>query len=178
MNWKTVVLLAGGLLIGIIFGVMIFLSGNPAGAMTRGRDVPEIGKRFPDFTLEKLAGGKLTFSNLNGKPTVINFWATWCDPCREEMPLLQQVAQNNQDVEVLGVNYNESTAAIEPFVEFYQITFDILLDVDGKIAGKFQVFGFPTTYFVDREGILRAIHVGQLDEDLMRIYLEKIGLTP
>ncbi len=94
------------------------------------------------------------------------------------MPLLQSLAEENQDLIVLGVNNNETVAVIERFVKTLQISFDILLDVDGKIAGKFQVFGFPTTYFIDREGILRATHIGQLDEGLLTIYLEKIGQQP
>lgn len=178
MSWKTGLLLASGLLVGIILGGVIFLSGNSAGAQVRSREIPEIGKTFPDFTLEKMSGGNLTFSELRGRPILLNFWATWCEPCRDEMPLLQNLAQENGELVVLGINNNEPVAVIERFVRSVQITFDILLDVDGKIAGKFQVFGFPTTYFIDQEGILRAIHVGQLDEELLTSYLEKMGLQP
>lgn len=178
MNWKTILLLASGLLLGVLLGATIFISGNPAGSSIRNSQIPEIGKKFPDFTLEKLSGEKLAFADLQGKPVVVNFWATWCEPCREEMPLLQSLAEENQDLIVLGVNNNETAAVIERFVKTFQISFDILLDVDGRIAGKFQVFGFPTTYFIDREGILRATHIGQLDEGLLTIYLEKIGQQP
>ncbi len=178
MNRKTAVLLLGGLVFGGLVGMLIFWGGNQPLTAQRERQIPQSGQRFPDFTLETLDGEKLTFSEFVGKPIVLNFWATWCDPCKAEMPLFETIYRQNSGVVVLGVNYNEPAIIIRRFVEEREITFPILLDADGKIAEKFQVFGFPTTYFVDREGILRGMHVGQLDEGLLSSYLEKIGAVP
>ncbi|GAP10903.1 peroxiredoxin [Bellilinea caldifistulae] len=178
MSWKTAALLLGGLVFGGLVGVLIFWGGNQSLTAQRESQIPQSGQRFPDFTLESLDGNKLTFSEFVGKPVVLNFWATWCDPCKAEMPLFEEVYRQNSGIVVLGVNYNESVNVIRRFIEEREITFPILLDADGKIAEKFQVFGFPTTYFVDEDGILRGVHVGQLDEVLLSSYLEKIGAAP
>ncbi len=152
----------GGLLFGGLIGVLIFWGGNPPINTQRERQVPQTGQPFPDFSIESLDGEKLTFSEFIGKPIIINFWATWCDPCKAEMPLFEAIYRQNSGLVVLGVNYNEPVNVIRRFVEEQEITFPILLDVEGKIAQKFQVFGFPTTYFVDRDGILRGVRGGTI----------------
>lgn len=176
MSWKAVIFILGGLLIGGLLGGMILLSGNQRVAANREQQIPQKGQKFPDLVLESLDGDRIAFSSFAGKPIVINFWASWCEPCKEEMPLFEAVyRQQNADVMVLGVNYNEPANVIRRFIEERQITFPILLDMDGKVAERFQVFGFPTTYFVDGEGVLRAAHVGQLNEALLNSYLREIG---
>ncbi|MFZ6018588.1 MAG: TlpA family protein disulfide reductase [Chloroflexota bacterium] len=178
MNWKSAILLLGGLAFGGLLGLLIFLGGNQPLTAQRERQIPQSGQKFPDFSLESLDGEKITFSELVGKPIVVNFWATWCDPCKEEMPLFEAIYRENSGIVMLGVNYNEPANIIRRFVEERGITFPVLLDADGKIAERFQVFGFPTTYFIDRDGILRSTHVGQLDEQILSSYLEKIGAAP
>lgn len=178
MNWKSAILLLGGLAFGGLLGLLIFLGGNQPLTAQRERQIPQSGQKFPDFSLESLDGEKIAFSELVGKPIVVNFWATWCDPCKEEMPLFEAIYRENSGIVVLGVNYNEPANIIRRFVEERGITFPVLLDADGKIAERFQVFGFPTTYFIDRDGILRGTHVGQLDEQILLSYLEKIGAAP
>lgn len=178
MNWKVAILLLGGLAFGGLLGLIIFWGGNQPLTAQRERQIPQSGQKFPDFTLESLDGEKITLSELANQPIVINFWATWCDPCKEEMPLFEAVYSENSGIVVLGVNYNEPANIIRRFVEERGITFPILLDADGKLAERFQVFGFPTTYFIDRDGILRGIYVGQLNEQLILSYLEEIGAAP
>lgn len=178
MNWKVAILLLGGLVFGGLLGLIIFWGGNQPLTAQRERQIPQSGQKFPDFTLESLDGEKITLSELANQPIVINFWATWCDPCKEEMPLFEAVYSENSGIVVLGINYNEPANIIRRFVEERGITFPILLDADGKLAERFQVFGFPTTYFIDRDGILRGIYVGQLNEQLILSYLEEIGAAP
>ncbi len=175
---KTAFLLLGGLALGSLLGVVVFFAGNPASTTRSERQIPRSGQRFPDFSLEALDGKKYTFSEFAGRPIIVNFWATWCDPCKAEMPLFEAVHRQNSELVVLGVNYNEPVNIIRRFVEERELTFPILLDLDGKMAERFQVFGFPTTYFVDRDGILREVYVGQLDEVILSSYLEKIGAAP
>ncbi|MCX7976795.1 MAG: TlpA family protein disulfide reductase [Bellilinea sp.] len=178
MNWKTAILLLGGLVFGGLLGAIIFLGGNQSLSLSPEQQIPQRGQKFPDFALEGLDGKKYSLSSFSGKPVLINFWATWCDPCKAEMPLFESLYRKNSEVVVLGVNYNEPVNVIRRFIEERDLTFPILLDEEGKIAEKFQVFGFPTTYFIDRDGFLREIYVGQLDEVLLSTYLEKIGATP
>ena len=178
MNWKVAILLLGGLAFGGLLGLIIFWGGNQPLTAQRERQIPQSGQKFPDFTLESLDGEKITLSELANQPIVINFWATWCDPCKEEMPLFEAVYSENSGIVVLGINYNEPANIIRRFVQERGITFPILLDADGKLAERFQVFGFPTTYFIDRDGILRGIYVGQLNEQLILSYLEEIGAAP
>lgn len=178
MNWKTAVLLLGGLVFGGLLGAVIFFGGNQSLSLARERQVPQRGQKFPEFTLEGLDGNKYSMSDFAGKPVIVNFWATWCDPCKAEMPLFESIYRQQSNVVVLGVNYNEPVNVIRRFIEERGLTFPILLDEEGKIAEKFQVFGFPTTYFIDRDGILRETYVGQLDEVMLSTYLEKIGAAP
>lgn len=178
MNWKVAILLLGGLVFGGLLGLIIFWGGNQPLTAQRERQIPQSGQKFPDFTLESLDGEKITLSELANQPIVINFWATWCDPCKEEMPLFEAIYSENSGIVVLGINYNEPANIIRRFVQERGITFPILLDADGKLAERFQVFGFPTTYFIDRDGILRGIYVGQLNEQLILSYLEEIGAAP
>lgn len=178
MNWKVAILLLGGLAFGGLLGLIIFWGGNQPLTAQRERQIPQSGQKFPDFTLESLDGEKITLSELANQPIVINFWATWCDPCKEEMPLFEAIYSENSGIVVLGINYNEPANIIRRFVQERGITFPILLDADGKLAERFQVFGFPTTYFIDRDGILRGIYVGQLNEQLILSYLEEIGAAP
>ena len=177
MKYKGILILFGGLLVGILLGTTVLL-GEPDRTAGAQRPLPPtIGSTVSDFELPVLSGQAQRLSELKGRPVVINFWATWCGPCKAEMPLLNRMSREYpDDLVVLGVNYAESVEVVEGFVTGEGITFPILLDEAGHVADLYIVRSYPTTFFVDAEGVLRAQHIGLLSEDLLVRYLELIGL--
>ena len=176
MRWWKPALLVSGLLIGGGIGLLVFLL---SGQYTvQNRDLPAVGTTISDFELQSLNGETVRLSDYLGQTVIVNFWATWCKPCEEEMPLLEQYYQENSgDLVILAVNYNESRAYVEPFVTDLSLTFPVLLDLDGGVVRQYYVRSFPTTYFIDGRGVLRAQHIGLLTPKLIDQYLSKAGLA-
>ena len=142
-------------------------------------DVPEgisEGKRAPDFSLERLEGGEVSLSDHRGDVVLINFWATWCAPCRAEIPAIEAVhqARQNDGFVVLGVNYQESRDVVEPFARELAVTYPVLLDESGRIMETYRAIGLPMSVLVDREGIIRVRHTGVLTEEQLDGYLEDL----
>ena len=111
----------------------------------------------PAFTLDRLdRGGQLALDDLKGKAVVVNFWASWCIPCRDEAPVLQQTYERYRDrgLVVLGVDVNDFKADARRFMKRYGITYPVAYDGKGSTVGKWGVRGFPETFFVDRTGTL------------------------
>jgi thiol-disulfide isomerase/thioredoxin/Cu/Ag efflux protein CusF len=118
----------------------------------------------PDFTLPTLSGAPLRLAELRGKVVLLNFWATWCVPCRTEMPTLEALYQRYKDrgLEVLAVNVDMlSTAGVEAFVQEVTVTFPIVLDPSWSVAQAYRVLGLPTTYLIDRGGNVVVREVGE-----------------
>jgi cytochrome c biogenesis protein CcmG/thiol:disulfide interchange protein DsbE len=132
-----------------------------------------LGQLAFDFSLDDTSGQRIKLSDLRGHPVVINFWASWCPPCRQELPALQSAYQrfHDQGVILLGVNVRESAEAVQNFAPQFGLTFPLLLDQDGAVSERYQVRGTPTTVFLDAEGIVRARHVGPLTEDQFAEYV-------
>jgi peroxiredoxin len=122
------------------------------------------GSPAPDFQLESLDGPAISLSDLRGRPVLLNFWATWCGPCRLEIPFLKEVSRDEswraQGLVILAVNLGEPAADVREFVEFYGLTFPVLLDSQGQIGMLYNAASIPTTYFVDKDGIIRNIKRG------------------
>ncbi len=136
---------------------------------------PALNYPLPPFDLLGLAEGSLSTAELHGRPLVINFWATWCAPCREEMPMLQAAWQRYGDrVTLLGVDVGETPAQVAPFVAELGITFPIALDQDRSVSTTYNVRGLPTTFFVDSDGVIRYIYPGQLNSAIFAEGLERI----
>src|SRR5690606_35153974 len=107
------------------------------------------GALAPDFVLvEPGTGDHVSLSDFRGQPVVLNFWATWCVPCRTEMPDLQD-AHNEEDVVVLGVNWQESESVVQGFLDEFELTFPIALDREGGVREHYGVVGLPATFFID-----------------------------
>jgi thiol-disulfide isomerase/thioredoxin len=140
---------------------------TPNAGKTRGipDDVPvkpQKGFRAPDFVLLNLEGKEVSLGDLGGRPVLINFWATWCPPCREELPVIQATYQNSDDLAVLGVNFQEGLTNVKPFVEKEGLTFPVLLDEEGRVATMYRTRGLPTSFFLNPDGIITAVHIGPM----------------
>jgi peroxiredoxin len=120
------------------------------------------GAPAPDFTLAARDGGKVSLAELKGQVVMINFWATWCGPCRQEMPLFAQLQSKYEPLgfTLLAVNVEPDSAAAVNWLKGMPITFPVLFDTDSAVAGRFGVEGMPSTVFVDRQGQVRYVHRG------------------
>jgi peroxiredoxin len=116
----------------------------------------------PDFTLLVRGGGEVSLSDLRGDVVMINFWATWCGPCREEMPHLEALHQRYSDLgfTLLGVNVEEDSRLSDRFLAETPVTFDILFDPENRVSELYDVIAMPSTVLVDRQGNMRYIHHG------------------
>jgi peroxiredoxin len=146
-----------------------------AGVDNRGHGL-NLGDLAPDFALQGGDGAARRLSAYRGQPVMLNFWATWCAPCRQEMPELVAAYQEHLDQElvILGINAQESGEQARKFVDQYQMTFPVVLDSRGEVQQLYQVRGLPTTVFIDRDGRIAARHAGLLTRELLDQYLAKI----
>jgi cytochrome c biogenesis protein CcmG/thiol:disulfide interchange protein DsbE len=175
---RGILFLAGGLVIGLIIGAVVLLSLPGGSARTRRTAPPSTGVALADFQLEGLNRKQVSLSSLRGKPVVLNFWATWCPPCREEMPLFERFSKELGDqVVFVGVNYAEDPVTVQNYILESKITFPIWLDIGGTVSELYYVQSYPNTFFVDEDGILRAQHIGQLNGELLIKYLATLGVT-
>jgi peroxiredoxin len=138
-------------------------------ALPLGLDLEE---RAPSFTLTTLDGKTVTLEDYKGKKILLNFWATWCPPCKAEMPDMQQMYEEhkNEDFVVLAVNVTvteKKAEDVSAFVEEYGLTFPILMDEKGKVAHQFEILSYPTSYFIDSDGVIRGKVIGALSKESM-----------
>jgi len=146
---------------------------NPSGA-------PKVGQPVPDFTLGSLDGGAISVSQFRDRPVLINFWATWCAPCRAEMPALQAVYEKYQarGFVVLAVNATHIDAdpdIIRAFRDEFKLSFPVLLDSAGRVSDQFlRPAALPTSVFVDRHGTVTFIQLGAMTRDFIEQQLAKI----
>jgi cytochrome c biogenesis protein CcmG/thiol:disulfide interchange protein DsbE len=139
--------------------------------------VPQLGAPAPSFSLERLdGGGKLDLASLRGKVVVLNFWASWCVPCKSEAPWLEQQWKQlrAKGVVVLGIDYNDLTSDARSFVGRHGVTYPIVRDRNGDVTDRYDVTGVPETFFVSRTGRLVGRHiVGPVDQGKNRGYFRE-----
>lgn len=128
------------------------------------------GNMAPDFSLTTTEGEVIKLSNLRGKKVIVNLWATWCPPCRAEIPDMQAFYEANKDngVVILGVNLTATETSLEnvaAFVKTYGMTFPVLLDVDKEVGSQFQAISIPTSYIIDSRGVIREKFIGPMDQE-------------
>ncbi len=155
---------------------------NPAqGTPSGGGTSSLIGKLAPDFILPRLGASTAStihLSALKGKPVILNFWASWCDACKEEAPLLQKTWQqvSQQGVMLVGIDSGDTSAPAKRFVEDYGITYPNVVDsANGTTAINYGVTGFPETFFLDRHGIIIHKEIGALSSQMMQQDLRQLG---
>jgi peroxiredoxin len=133
-----------------------------------------IGVKAPDFELKTLDGKNVKLSDFKGKKVILNFWATWCPPCKAEMPEMQKFyEEDHKDIVLLAVNIDPQLD-VQKFVDEMSITFPIPLDEDDEVNSVYQVISIPTTYFIDTKGIIREKHIGAMTYDHMKNYLSNL----
>lgn len=134
----------------------------------------------PDFTVFNASGEKVLFSSLsNGKPIVINFWASWCGPCKSEMPDFQAVYEDKgSDINFVMINltdgFRETQSRADKFISSSGYTFPVYYDTEGDASGKYGVYSIPTTCFINAKGRIVDIHTGVLEKDELLSYIDKI----
>ena len=121
-----------------------------------------IGKPAPNFQLQNLDGQSISLSGLQGKPVLLNFWATQCPPCRSEMPYLQEIYNEWSDKELtlVAINIGESSAKVERFMQSQNLSLPVLLDTKQDVAQKYGIQYIPTTFFIDKDGIIQEKIIG------------------
>jgi thiol-disulfide isomerase/thioredoxin len=158
----------------------IWFSAVPASETTGGRvPSPREGFLAPDFSLTAVDGRRWTLSELRGRPVIVNLWASWCPPCRAEMPAIQQVYEANRGrgLAVLAVNttFQDSANKASAFVEEFGLTFPVLLDVDGSVSRRYQLRALPTTFFIDRQGMIQTVAIGgPMDDATLATHVESL----
>ena len=158
----------------------IFVSADRTGTSTAGLiPAPQQGFLAPDFELKTTTGETVRLSDLRGQAVLVNLWATWCPPCRAEMPAIEKIYNEYKDdgLIVLAVNmtYQDTFSNIAPFVDEYGLTFPILLDETGSVGSAYQLRSLPSSFFINREGIINEVVIGgPMAEALLRTRVEEI----
>lgn len=175
-------LLAGTLLFGAIFIAVTRLGppqiagppASPAGAATT--PAPLADHPAPDFTLMGLDGSPVTLSKLKGQVALINVWATWCPPCCAEMPTIQAAYEQYRDqgFTVLAVNLQEDPRTVAAFMREYTLTFPALLDLDGQVSAAYQARVLPSSFFVDKKGVIRSVYRGPMPRSVIAGTVEQL----
>jgi peroxiredoxin len=138
-----------------------------------------VGQRAPDFTLKTLDGGMVTLSDLQGKPVLLNFWASWCPPCRAEMPDLVRVYEvrkaDNLVVLAINLTYQDTIPDAQAFVKEFKMPFPVLLDATGSVArDQYGLRGLPMSFFVDRHGVIVRRQIGAMTGPQINVFVQEM----
>lgn len=181
LRWAKVRLgrLAGGLLMLVLLGLLVASGCTSAAAdITREPGPPppdklppaaEVGRLAPDFILTDLEGNTVALSDFRGKVVFINFWATWCPPCRAEMPEIEAIHQEykGQGVVVIGVDLMETEDEVLQLVQRGGFSWTFVIDTTGEVGRSYGVTAIPTSFFLDKDGVIRAISIGAMTKRQM-----------
>ena len=167
-NNRNIMLIAIFLMVTGI-GTLIWMSIKTASDKQYSQEPPalmQVGNQALDFELASLAGGNVSLSDYQGQVIIMNMWATWCPPCRAEMPGLERFYQTHKSdgVVVLAVNGREPESTVRPFIESNNFTFPVLMDFDGTVGLQYAARSFPTTFVIDRNGRIQHVKVGEITE--------------
>lgn len=137
-----------------------------------------VGDKAPDFELVDLDGNKHRLSDYRGEGVFLNFWGTWCPPCKEEMPYMENMSKEFEEkgVHILAVNIKQSNFTVETFRDQYGLTFPIVIDKDESVRRAFNVIPLPTTFLINADGIIEEIKTTGMSEEEIRSLME--GVKP
>jgi len=129
-----------------------------------------------DFNLKDLNGNELSLSDLKGKKVFLNFWATWCPPCKAEMPEIERLYQETKDSDlvIISVEIGEPLNTVKSFIDSNKYNFKVLIDSDQSVATKYNITSIPTSYFIDKDGNIVSKHVGGMNIDQMKAYIKTL----
>ena len=169
----------GALSAAVLLAGLVWTALSATAQQAAGGASPREGFTAPDFHLSLLGGGEVTLSDLRGKVVILNLWTSWCPPCRAEMPTLQAVydATRERGLEILAVNttYQDSEAAAARFVREYGLTFPVPLDRTGEVSRSYLLRALPTSFFIDRDGVIRSVVIGgPMSETTIRTTVESL----
>jgi cytochrome c biogenesis protein CcmG/thiol:disulfide interchange protein DsbE len=167
------------ILILIAGAAWIVLSANSTSATAGNISAPQAGFIAPDFTLKTPTGEEYTLSELKGKAVLVNLWATWCPPCRAEMPVIEKMYQEYKDqgfvVLAVDMTYQDNPLNVVPFTQKYGLTFPTLLEETGDVGAAYQLRSLPSSFFINRAGIIQEVVIGgPMSEALLRTRIEEI----
>jgi len=149
-------------------------SSNKPTAELVGINQDSIKMKATDFKLKDLNGNELSLSDLRGKKVFLNFWATWCPPCKAEMPEIEKLYQEtkNSDLVILTVDIGEPLSDVKTFIDQNNYNFKVLLDSNQKVAAQYGISAIPTSFFIDKEGNIISKHTGPMNTDQMKEYIK------
>jgi peroxiredoxin len=135
-----------------------------------------VGSKAPDFVLTDMQGHKHRLSDYRGHGVFLNFWGTWCPPCKQEMPYINNQYHQFKDkgVEVLAVDIQESPLAVNEFISRYNLDFPIMIDTDKEVMTTYGIDPLPATFLIDKNGNVVKYYTGSLSENMVREFMEKI----
>jgi thiol-disulfide isomerase/thioredoxin len=138
---------------------------------------PAVGAAAVAFDLKTLDGKAAGLETFRGKPLVLNFFASWCDPCRDEMPLINELATKADDnYHVLGIAVEDTRAALTEYVKEAKLSFPVALDLNSTVKRSYRIFGPPATFFVDGQGVIRDVVLGPITPERVKEAMKKVGV--
>lgn len=169
-------------MVGVMTVVWLYFGGGieTITSMTRSAPDPvptaDIGQPAPPLQLPMVGGGETDLGAYRGQVILLNFWATWCEPCKAEMPVFERAQQQYRDqgLVVLGVNFQERDEEITTFLHQVGVTFPTLVDRTGEVSRQWRATGLPTTFLIDRQGIIRDVRVGAFTDAMLDDRLTKL----
>ncbi|MCH7652950.1 MAG: TlpA family protein disulfide reductase [Chloroflexi bacterium] len=168
-----------GAVIIVVIGLLVLLGiGLANSAPVTGRSgFTRIGKPAPEFKLSLFDGGEVDLATYRGKPIVINFWASWCVPCRQEAPILERLwrSYREEGVQFVGVDIQDAEVDSLRYLREFDITYPNGLDTDGRITVDYGVIGIPVTFFINRQGIVVRRWVGAVSETRMTQWVQELA---
>ncbi len=152
----------------VLLGLLAVPACTPSSAVS-------VGELAPDFTLVDLEGNQVSLSDFRGKTVFINFWATWCPPCRAEMPEIEAIYQEytDKDVVVIGVDLWQSDDVVRQYIQEDGYSWTFVTDTTGVVTANYEVKAIPTSFFIDKEGIIQVVHVGMMTKRVIEDELAK-----
>ncbi|MGE3268876.1 MAG: TlpA family protein disulfide reductase [Chloroflexota bacterium] len=162
-------------LVGVMTIVWLFYGGGMDSIASLIRVTPkpvataDIGQPAPALKLPLAGGGEMDLASFRGRPVVVNFWATWCEPCRAEMPVFERAHTQyaDQGLVIVGVDMQEQDADIQAFMAQVGVTFPSMVDRTGEVTRQWRATGLPTTFLIDRQGIIRDVRVGPFTDEML-----------